>query len=118
MRDIYDVNPPPAPVPYTLPRQEVPTWEQSDLAVPTILAVLLFVGDNLRDFDDRFRCRPLAADATGEQLAAAVKGRYDEVDQCRANFADRWVILPNPAYGEWTKPLGRGAKDLDRLVGP
>lgn len=26
-----------------------------------------------------------------------------------------WIVLPNPAYGEWTKALGRGKVDLERL---
>ena len=37
------------------------------------------------------------------------------VDERRAMFGTTWVILPNPAYGEWTKPLGRGVKDAELL---
>jgi acid phosphatase len=78
-------------------------------------AVLLYVGDNLRDFDERFRFPDLAA-ATGEGLDAAVRARKAAVDAARDRWGTKWVILPNPAYGEWAKPLGRGRADLDRLV--
>lgn len=77
--------------------------------------VLLYVGDNLRDFDERFRFPDLSK-ATGEELDAAVRNRNAEVDATRSMWGNRWVILPNSAYGEWLKVLGRGKADLDRLV--
>ena len=80
--------------------------------------VLLHVGDNLRDFDDNLRCAKLANDAPGAELDRAIKERKDAVDKIRANWGEGWIILPNPAYGEWTKPLGRGVADFDRLVRP
>jgi acid phosphatase len=80
-------------------------------------AVLLHVGDNLRDFDEQFRCGNLG-NATPADLEAAIKERKDRVDAGRAAWGNKWVILPNPAYGEWTKPLGRGKWDLDRLAPP
>jgi len=83
--------------------------------------VLLYLGDNLRDFDEQFRC---SVDNTRDEkrttdpakLAAAIKERKDKVDQTRAKWGTEWIILPNPVYGEWLKPLGLGEKDLDRLV--
>lgn len=71
--------------------------------------IVLLVGDNLRDFDERFRS-PKA------EPAAAIAARKAAVDATRDAFGTRWVILPNPAYGEWTKPLGRGLADLDHLT--
>jgi 5'-nucleotidase (lipoprotein e(P4) family) len=83
--------------------------------------VLLYLGDNLRDFDETFRCSvdntsPATRTTDPEKLAAAIRERKDKVDQTRAKWGAEWIILPNPAYGEWTKPLGLGTKDLDRLV--
>ena len=78
-------------------------------------AVLLYVGDNLRDFDERFRTAKLPA-KTPEAVTAAIQARKDQVDADRANWGDRWIILPNPAYGEWTSPLKQGRGDLDRLA--
>jgi len=77
--------------------------------------VLLLIGDNLRDFDDEFRARELK-DKTPEELTAAIQERKATVDKERAKFGDRWIILPNPAYGEWQKPLGQGNQVFDRLV--
>lgn len=59
-------------------------------------AVLLWVGDNLRDFSDIFKADPVKD----------VAGRFAAVDENRARWGDDWFILPNPAYGEWQKLLG------------
>lgn len=76
---------------------------------------VLNVGDNLRDFDERFTTPELAENASGEEIDAAIDFRKDQVDQTRERFGSDWIILPNPAYGEWTKPLGRGRGDVERL---
>ena len=49
-------------------------------------------------------------------LQAAIKDRKSLVDTHRTRWGDDWIILPNPAYGEWTRPLGRGNDDLNRLA--
>jgi acid phosphatase len=84
-------------------------------------AVLLYAGDNLRDFDERFRSKVNNArektrttDPAGQ--AAAIRQRKDEVDRTREKWGDEWIILPNPSYGEWTSPLGLGERDLDQLA--
>lgn len=82
--------------------------------------VLLYLGDNLRDFDDRFRSK-IDLGRTGrplppEELKEAVAARYAEVESTRGKFGTEWIILPNPAYGEWNKVLGQGERDLDLLV--
>lgn len=77
--------------------------------------VLFHVGDNLRDFDERFRCAKFVC-GTPAELEAAIQGRKEQVDKDLAIWGKTWIILPNPAYGEWTKPLGRGPADLDRLA--
>jgi 5'-nucleotidase (lipoprotein e(P4) family) len=78
--------------------------------------VVLNIGDNLRDFDDSFRSPKLTADSTVTDRTAAIAQRKQTVDQQRSEFGSRWVILPNPAYGEWTKSLGQGLEDLQQLV--
>jgi len=77
--------------------------------------VLLYVGDNLRDFDEKFRCRKLYKKSP-EELEDAIMERKKKVEDHRQDWGKKWIILPNPAYGEWTKPLGMGRGDLDRLV--
>lgn len=78
-------------------------------------SVALCVGDNLRDFDEAFRCRKLEK-KTPEELEAAIRERKETTDKHRDAWGKKWIILPNPAYGEWMKPLGQGRSDLDRLV--
>lgn len=75
--------------------------------------VLLIIGDNLRDFDEQFKC-PKIDKRNSDEIEAAIAVRKDRVDEKRSNWGDKWIILPNPAYGEWTKPLGLGKRDLDR----
>src|SRR5262249_29247777 len=79
--------------------------------------VLLCVGDNLRDFDEKFKCIDLGK-RTPEDLNKAIQARKALVDEDRAQWGAKWIILPNPSYGEWTKPLEMGKQDLDRLVPP
>lgn len=84
-------------------------------AVEQAYTVVLCIGDNLRDFDEVFRCRKLDT-KTPEELDGAIRARKEAVDKQRAAWGEKWIILPNPAYGEWTRPLGQGKADLDRLV--
>jgi 5'-nucleotidase (lipoprotein e(P4) family) len=78
--------------------------------------IVLLIGDNLRDFDERFRTPSLDATSTATQLDQAITYRKNEVDQTRTQWGSRWIVLPNPAYGEWTKPLSRGLQDLQRMT--
>ena len=79
--------------------------------------VLLYLGDNLRDFDEAFRFGKL--DGTdAKSLDAAIATRKGLVDLTRDKWGDRWVIFPNPCYGEWAKPLGYGKADVGRLARP
>lgn len=50
--------------------------------------IVLLVGDNLGDFDEIFQGK-----SNTERNAM--------VDQLNINFADIFIILPNPMYGEW-----------------
>ena len=92
-------------------------------AVERRYTVLLYVGDNLRDFHEGdFRSivdntRPGRKTEDPEKLRAAVVARARAVDRCEDLFGREWIILPNPAYGEWAKVLGLGAADRDRLTG-
>jgi 5'-nucleotidase (lipoprotein e(P4) family) len=67
--------------------------------------VLLYVGDNLRDFDERFRFdRTQIGDKRGQA-----------VEELQDKFGDEWVILPNPSYGEWTKSFSNSKADVELL---
>lgn len=77
--------------------------------------VLLYVGDNLRDFKDSYKSPSLGQRSLPE-LQQAIEARKKLVDADRQLWGDKFIILPNPAYGEWLKPLGNGKTDLDLLV--
>jgi 5'-nucleotidase (lipoprotein e(P4) family) len=54
--------------------------------------VILLVGDNLSDFDQVFEDR-------------SANFGYATADSLRAEFGKKFILLPNPMYGDWTKPL-------------
>jgi 5'-nucleotidase (lipoprotein e(P4) family) len=78
-------------------------------------SVLLYVGDSLRDFDETFQFK-IANNATEDDLDRIIRIRKEAVDRNSAVFGDKWIILPNPVYGEWISPLGRGYDDFNRLA--
>jgi 5'-nucleotidase (lipoprotein e(P4) family) len=68
--------------------------------------VLLWVGDNLRDFDEAFKY----------DKATGIDGRKAAVDDRRAKFGADWILLPNVSYGEWTKAFANSPEDVDLLT--
>ncbi len=74
-------------------------------AVTDRFEVIVYVGDNLRDFDEAFRY----------DSELGPDGRFTTVDEHDSMFGTQWVILPNPAYGEWNKVARGSAADADRL---
>ncbi|OYT72187.1 MAG: hypothetical protein CFK52_05910 [Chloracidobacterium sp. CP2_5A] len=62
--------------------------------------VLLYVGDNLRDFSEIFMTPELKPDD-------AIAARRALVERHAYRFGADWIILPNPVYGEWKTPLGK-----------
>jgi 5'-nucleotidase (lipoprotein e(P4) family) len=81
--------------------------------------VLLFFGDNLRDFSEEFVAPKLNPDDYAAQRAAMAR-RKEQVVKAATHFGDDWIILPNPMYGEWLRLLGRDPRaDLDAAnLGP
>ncbi len=61
--------------------------------------IILLIGDNLGDFteilDDRSK-----------------NYGFDLVDQFEKEFGDKFIILPNPMYGAWEKPIYNFNKNL------
>lgn len=73
--------------------------------VSQMFDVVLYLGDNLRDFDERFKFN----------AASGIEGRNQVVDELSNKFGIEWIILPNPSYGEWTKALRNDVGDVDLL---
>lgn len=78
--------------------------------------IVMSIGDNLRDFDERFKTPAIVDNENAEEIDAAIEFRKDQVDQTRRRWGNDWIVLPNPSYGEWKKPLMRGSGDVDRLL--
>ncbi len=57
--------------------------------------VILLLGDNLRDFDEIFGGR-------GEDLG------FNIVDENKDSFGKKFIVFPNPIYGEWEKAVYKG----------
>jgi 5'-nucleotidase (lipoprotein e(P4) family) len=62
--------------------------------------IALFLGDNLIDFLDVFRNKTIAQ-------------RFLSVDSLKAEFGKKFIILPNPMYGEWEKTIYGGTRKID-----
>ncbi|MFQ3580427.1 MAG: HAD family acid phosphatase [Chloracidobacterium sp.] len=69
--------------------------------------VLLYVGDNLRDFSEVFVTPKLQPDASDAERLTALAARRAAVEQRAYRFGTDWFLLPNPVYGEWQTPLGK-----------
>jgi len=54
--------------------------------------IILLIGDNLNDFDGVFEDRSIN------------NGKASVVEN-RAQFGKKFIVLPNPMYGAWEKPL-------------
>lgn len=54
--------------------------------------IVLLIGDNLNDFSEIFEDR-------SENFG------YNQVDKLKSEFGSKFIILPNPMYGNWTSPL-------------
>ncbi len=50
--------------------------------------IVLLIGDNLGDFDEIFQRKSNSA-------------RKNEVEKLKNEFGNRFIIVPNPMYGEW-----------------
>jgi 5'-nucleotidase (lipoprotein e(P4) family) len=68
--------------------------------------VLMLFGDNLRDFDERFKSIKVNPDNAAAQNEGIVR-RLELVDKDEAHWGEDWIILPNPVYGEWQRLIGR-----------
>lgn len=62
--------------------------------------IILLLGDNLNDFSDVFENR-------GDDWGAAI------VDEYRKEFGVRFIVFPNPMYGEWEKSIYKHKREVD-----
>ena len=65
-----------------------PSKESRRQKVAARYRIALLVGDNLNDFNDDF---------SGKSMTE----RANQVDRERAEFGVRYIVVPNPMYGDW-----------------
>ena len=61
--------------------------------------IALLVGDNLNDFNDDF-------------AGKSVDDRKAQVDRERAEFGTRFIVIPNPMYGDWENAINGNQSNL------
>jgi 5'-nucleotidase (lipoprotein e(P4) family) len=54
--------------------------------------IVMLIGDNLADFDDAFDMAPMAK-------------RSEAVARFAKEWGSKWVVLPNPMYGDWESAM-------------
>jgi acid phosphatase len=94
-------------------RTDTPNKTQRREEVAANYNVLLFFGDNLRDFSEMFIAPTVRGEEGAEGYNKAIQSRFERVDEAAWHFGENWFILPNPAYGEWENLIG--SDPLQRL---
>lgn len=67
--------------------------EPRRLAVSAKYRIVLLMGDNLNDFADVF------------EKSKTIESRLDAVEQNKNQFGVRFIVLPNPMYGDWESAI-------------
>jgi 5'-nucleotidase (lipoprotein e(P4) family) len=69
------------------------TKEPRRQAIAAHYHVVLLMGDNLNDFSDVF------------EKSRTVASRLEATEKNRAQFGTRFIVLPNPMYGDWENAI-------------
>ena len=77
---------------HLLLKQDVSSKEPRRQSILENYSLVMFVGDNLNDLSQVFE-RKLPAD------------RMNSVDSLKQLFGNRFIVLPNPVYGDWESSL-------------
>ena len=66
--------------------------EERRLTVEATHTIVMLIGDNLNDFTKAFEKGTIAQ-------------RFTETDKEQAEWGRKFIVLPNPTYGEWESAL-------------
>jgi len=92
LQNLLKFNLPNADNSHLLLRQNVSSKEERRQKIMADYDVVLLIGDNLADFTTSFDKK------TWEE-------RDENTAQRAAQFGDRFIVLPNPVYGDWESAL-------------
>lgn len=73
--------------------KETSSKEPRRQAVAAKYRIVLLMGDNLNDFADVF------------EKSKTVDSRMEAVEMNKAQFGTRFIVLPNPMYGDWESAI-------------
>ncbi len=75
--------------------------------VAALYNVVMYVGDNLRDFSEgEFAAQKPPEGAGVDWYVGEIRRRQTAADKAVDHWGHDWFILPNPVYGEWDKLIG------------
>jgi len=80
-------------------REQGASKESRRQKVASRYRIALLVGDNLNDFSDDF-------------AGKSVVDRKAQVDRERAEFGSRFIVIPNPMYGDWENAINDNRSNL------
>lgn len=86
---------------HILLRKETSSKTERRKKVSEVYEIALLIGDNLNDFSGEFEI-----EENGKRIA--------KVFEMKDNFVDKFIILPNPMYGEWEGALLNGNYDYSK----
>ncbi len=75
-----------------IPKQTISSKEIRRQAVANTHEIIMLIGDNLADFSMLFDKKPMAE-------------RLQNTDISAKDFGSRYIVLPNPVYGDWESSL-------------
>ena len=87
---------------YLIMRTQESSKENRRQKIAENYSILLLIGDNLNDFADAFENRD-------EDLG------FSAVEEFRNEFGSRFIVLPNPMYGEWERPFYKNLDSPDEI---
>ncbi len=79
---------------HLLTRVDVSSKEQRRIMMGTTHNIILLMGDNLADFSNLFDKKPQAE-------------RQGNTDLSASEFGNKFIIFPNPVYGDWEGALNK-----------
>lgn len=84
---------------FVMPRTTEGSKEPRRRAIQATHEIVLLCGDNLNDFSSIFEDKPTAE-------------RFAVTDSVQSLFGSRFIVLPNPMYGDWDTALFNGQRGL------
>ncbi|MFA5573533.1 MAG: 5'-nucleotidase, lipoprotein e(P4) family [Brumimicrobium sp.] len=100
IKNMISVGFPYADQEHVLPKTNLSSKNERFAIVQATHEVLLFMGDNCSDFSNEFR-------------ATSTNERNNLVEKYKDEFGKRFIVFPNPMYGDWeSRGIYQGKHDI------